>query len=151
MPCPGTCFPPQVAEHWDGQTWRVVRIGYVGDLYGIVALSATNVWAAGGTIGTDQNQDIEHWNGRRWSTTHFWGVESDLTDMAATSPRDVWAVGDILDESGDIAHWDGKRWRFSSPIPRGLVLVGIAAASARSVWAVGWTRKGPGILHYSCR
>ena len=59
-----------------------------------------------------------------------------LYGVAATSPRDAWAVG-LNGTQSLIAHWNGTNWtrKLSS---RGF-LRGAAATSRRSAWAVGGT------------
>lgn len=54
--------------------------------------------------------------------------------MAATSTRNVWAVGALL-----TFHWNGTRWKqLPSPTVAGFAaLAGVAATSAASTWAVG--------------
>src|SRR5438132_2657024 len=77
-------------EHWDGTSWSVVSSpdpGGDNTLNGVVALSATNVWAVGSLI--------EHWDGTQWSivsspsTGYLYGV-------AAVNPNDMWAVGSLF-------------------------------------------------------
>ncbi|MBB2911130.1 hypothetical protein FHS43_002395 [Streptosporangium becharense] len=66
-----------------------------------------------------------------------------LLDVAATGPRDVWAVGyqdSAEDREGTPAavRWDGNRWREVTP-PAADVhhLEGVSAAGPNDVWVVG--------------
>ena len=62
-------------EHWNGTVWTTVfMIPSDGntDLNSVVALSATNVWAVGGTFGgTNQapadTTFVVHWDGTNWN------------------------------------------------------------------------------------
>jgi len=67
-------------EHWNGTRWQMVPItlppspnsGEFAALYGIAALSASNVWAVGEAISNYHANPlyrtlIVHWNGKKWS------------------------------------------------------------------------------------
>jgi IPT/TIG domain len=71
-----------------------------------------------------------------------------IWDFAASSPTDIWAVGQIYEPSDSlIIHWDGGEWtRVSSPTSQ--PLLSISAASADNIWAVG--NEGT-IIHYGGR
>jgi hypothetical protein len=152
----------QLIMSWDGSRWRFDRTpkipGYTW-LSGVVALSANDVWAVGDqwarpTRPHGHRTLIEHWNGSSWKavpspnggpatpvrtakSSSAAGVKeplsvSTLRDIAAISPRNIWAVGGydralrstkekkryrptyrlrLLSE-----HWNGARWTLG-PIP----------------------------------
>jgi len=56
-------------EHWDGAHWQIVKSPSPGSryntLYGVTAVSVTNVWAVGYYVNASQVTQtlIEHWNG----------------------------------------------------------------------------------------
>lgn len=59
-------------EHWDGTAWTIVPSpdapGAIASfLNGIVALSPTDVWAAGFSIAGGDQPLIEHWDGNAWT------------------------------------------------------------------------------------
>jgi hypothetical protein len=66
--------------------------------------------------------------------------DDSLSSVAATGPRDAWAVGQPIGGragcGADVEHWDGTAWR-RVQVPRG-VIVGeadwLAARSARDAW-----------------
>src|SRR5271156_2310075 len=66
-------------------------------------------------------------------------VSGDLSDVAATSASNAWAVG--YTNSGTlIVRWNGTAWkRVPSPGSAGSLLYGVAATSSRDPWAVGCT------------
>ncbi len=72
------------------------------------------------------------------------GDSSNLSDVAAVSSNDVWAVGSFRTEPEQHAlalHWDGVAWSIV-PIPNlpsPSSLNGIDAISSNDVWAVGQT------------
>jgi hypothetical protein len=121
-----------------------------GDLFGVAALSAGNVWAVGSTLSTDPM--TVHWNGHAWREQDLTLVKGHPADppggfeaVAAVSPHDVWAVGGTA--GATLAeHWNGRTWAVV-PTPSagpqfsgiGADLSGAAAVSAHDVWAVGST------------
>jgi hypothetical protein len=80
--------------HWNGKTWRQVPVPVTatGVLYAVAATSWSDVWAVGGSA---DHTAIEHWDGTKWATepSPAPGVSSGLTSVAASSARNVWAVG----------------------------------------------------------
>jgi hypothetical protein len=91
-----------------------------------------------------------------WQTVAPGEMPRGITDVAAVSSSDVWAVGPEpfaeRPQAAVIAHWNGRRLELIRP--RGLRadtddgLAGIAAVSARDVWAVGSSRGEPLTLHW---
>jgi hypothetical protein len=98
-----------ITEHWDGSQWTL-DVNVPGQsLYGVEALSATNVWA----VGTDSYGPlILHDDGSGWVTvpTPEWGRGGGLAgidsapDALAPSPlggrRELWAAGNYLPGQG---------------------------------------------------
>jgi len=147
-------------EHWNGAHWQIVKSPNPGSiynsLYGVTAVSATNVWAVGyyvHTTGVTQTL-IEHWNGSRWSVVKSpspASMNNELFSVAAVSASDVWAVGFSTNNAPEqttlIEHWNGTSWSVvKSPSPgSGDDLRAVAAVSASDVWAVGYTFNGSSI------
>lgn len=136
------------------------------DFYGIVALSATNVWAVGGMTASDgMHVLIEHWDGSRWQANSP-SIHGILCGIAGISAEDVWAVGEdtylgdcdgmgIVGRAHDTLtlHWNGKSWsKISSPAPGASMnsLNSVSAVSSRDVWAVGNARSYTGtmVIHW---
>ncbi|MFL5797106.1 MAG: hypothetical protein ACJ77A_04125 [Actinomycetota bacterium] len=146
-----------LVEHWNGTSWKVVPSPNPGGssrndfLYGVAAVSATNVWAVGRFDNGSANRTlIEHWNGHTWlrvaspniggSTAH-----NGLNAVTATSASDAWAVGGGGNADKTlIEHWNGKTWtRVTSPNGGGPSspfsdLVGVVATSPSNAWATGF-------------
>src|SRR5579885_1110554 len=137
----------------DGRHWRVVPSpnapGLSNSLSAVAAVSPTDVWAAG-TTRTSNGESralVEQWDGRRWHIVPVplpAGIASALSGLAATSPRDVWAVGTVFNTAGQdqtlAEHWDGHTWSIiPTPNPglTGSALARVVALSPRDVWAVG--------------
>jgi len=128
-------------EHWNGTAWKRVPSPSPQNqsfLSGISAVSASDVWAVGGSSKTL----ILRWNGTRWRQvpSPSPGTGALLYDVAAISAGDAWATGRSA-RGALILHWNGTAWRrVRSPAVRsGAALVGISGTSARNVWAVGAT------------
>jgi hypothetical protein len=82
------------ALHWDGRTWSSVEVPSPtpqgGRLFGVAALSPTNVYAVGQAPNIPSL--VMRWNGVSWAreTTPSTGTVWDAT---AAGPGTVWAVG----------------------------------------------------------
>jgi photosystem II stability/assembly factor-like uncharacterized protein len=138
-----------LTEHWNGSRWSVVTSPNPGSggntLFGVAAISASDVWAVGITTSTSQQPLIEHWNGSRWSVVtspSLPALNNALYSVAAVSESDVWAVGSSSTTVGQtlIEHWNGSHWSVvTSPSPgsKGNSLGGVTVVSASDVWAVG--------------
>jgi hypothetical protein len=99
--------------HYNGHTWAKVTSGH--GLEGGSALSASSIWAFGGT-------SVAHWNGSTWTRTSVAALlpaKQLLNDPAvvgidAQSKSSVYAVGsgNLEDEGGPtvILHYNGHAW-----------------------------------------
>ncbi len=132
-------------EHWNGSAWSIVSSPNPTtsqDLYGVAAVSASDVWAVGeGFSSSGFSAVIEHWNGTAWSAVNN-PVMGALRGVSAISANNVWAAGYYSNGSTTlIEHWNGKTWSVvTSPSPGnyGNLLWGVAAVSASNIWAVGY-------------
>jgi len=159
--------------HWDGANWIQVAspnvAGGANQLFGINAISASDIWAVGSAPGGAPL--AMHWNGSSWSVVPVAAdaglISEKFTAVAGTAGNDVWAVGDgkgfYTNQSfATIRHWNGSRWTdkvcraaSASNPPDGYegggssaYFTGVAAAAANDVWAVGVVGSGPVILHW---
>jgi hypothetical protein len=135
--------------HWNGTAWTRVQLPAtvareVGVVTGVAATSATDVWIV--SLPLAWPSGIVHWNGRRWGdvVTPLIGMRYDLLSVAATSARNVWAIGFGL--SRDVAvilHWNGLKWtcalgvQMHPPKVSDVSLAAVSASSAGNAWAVG--------------
>jgi len=121
-------------------------------LYGISAVSTSDVWAVGEVSGTPLT---ENWSGSKWSSVALpagpcSAFESDcvLTGVSGDAPGDVIAVGDGIINSESSAgwvatplafHYNGDAWA-AMTLPSALpytALQHVAAFSPTDAWAVG--------------
>jgi hypothetical protein len=148
----GNFVKQTLIERWNGSQWTVVPGANPGSaiaanqLTGVVALTPSNAWAVGSTTGTGTSSQalIEHWNGGAWTqaTIPVIGAGSRLDGVAASSDRNIWAVGTYGDASS--AHtlaerFDGNNWNVIPSPDGGQVnqLLGAGTSSATSAWLVG--------------
>ena len=140
------------AEHYNGTVWKVVRTPNTGvnfnSFYGGTA-SQGKAWAVGTYLNAQyQNRAlVEAWNGKTWSLDSVPqpGSERDqLFAASATSPSDVWAVGNSEGSDGKFEtlaeHWNGSAWSVvptADPGSTGNHLYAVDAVSADNVWAAG--------------
>jgi len=91
-----------LVEHWDGQRWRLVPSPSPGgysqdsDLWGVAALSASDVWAVG-SIGNDPFQPLaERWDGIAWTQVKAPPSDGELlaiTGLPSAAGLGLWASG----------------------------------------------------------
>jgi hypothetical protein len=102
------------SAHWDGKSWHFVPTPFLQDgkapqnfLTGVSGTGANDVWASGYENNVDQlnlrDPYLLHWTGGGWTLVKVPdpGTEgSQLADVTAVSPSDVWAVGTTLQTDG---------------------------------------------------
>lgn len=129
--------------HFNGRSW-LRGAGAAETIYRASAVSRHDIWAIASAPRADS---VLRYNGSRWRPVRTGAVLAGvaMSDILATSKRDVWVLGDKV--SGGtvrlvLAHWNGARWtRISgrvqafagrlSPAAHGSVLV--TATSAKAV------------------
>jgi hypothetical protein len=158
-----TCSGPlkPMALHWDGVQWNVVPTPKLisvdnAALNGVLAFASNNVYAVGyhpasnGAVKTL----IEHWDGTSWklvTSPNSNQTGNFLWGLSATSPTDIWAVGDRVAPNTPVEtlvlHFDGSKWTVvpsPNPILTGdlsaNVLSSVQAVSSTDVTAVGFIR-----------
>ncbi len=148
----GLLVPSTTASARAACTFKLVSHPEVGDpafdqLYGIDALSATNIWAVGSS-GAGAKPLVLHSNGNKWSIVPSVdkGSTIELYDITVVNAKNAWAVGYYLPSGGGhnrtlIEHWNGTKWTVvPSPNPisgADNFLKGVDADSATDIWAVG--------------
>jgi len=145
------------AEHFDGKNWTVVPTPTTGanftSFYGVAA-SQGQAWAVGDYLNGDYQDRalVEHWDGSQWSIASNpqpGSVRDMLHSATASSPSDVWVVGDQEGQNGKFEtlaeHWEGHSWTVAqtpNPGSTGNHLYAIDAVSANNVWAAGMQLSG---------
>ena len=152
-----------LVEHWNGHSWKIVSSPNVqgrnaNQLNHLAVLAPDDIWAVGySAVLSEQYSSLaEHWNGHRWSIIRTPAIpnspNTDLQDVSAVSPDDIWATGSYwLASVGHFKtlfeHWDGARWsrvEGADPSPsQDCFPLAVGATSTDDVWAAGWYA-GPG-------
>ncbi|MDA8322317.1 MAG: hypothetical protein M0030_21255 [Actinomycetota bacterium] len=139
--------------HWNGRAWTRARLPARlaredGAVTGVAATSAANAWVVTNSLfGGGSLPPILHWNGRQWAKVPSpdLGMSYGLSAVAATSARDIFAVGYTPRFSARslLLHWNGRRWACAfavqtvrSKVP-GVTLNSVSASSPGNAWAVG--------------
>ena len=138
---------------WNGSAWKAVAMpptaGADALLKGVVALSATNVWAVGHTENgslTSSQTLILHWNGTKWSvkSSPSPGTAGTLDGITAISPTNIWAVGAYSDGGHRhtlALHWNGMSWNQATSQDQGsdARLIDVNGTSTSNLWSVGYS------------
>ena len=143
--------------HWNGRVWRQMASPNPGGarrddrLTSVTSVSVDDAWAVGyyREAGSARRVLVLHWDGGSWLPVRVPSLGqsggSMLFGVTATSARDVWAVGYLIQRVPRtlVLHWDGTSWtRTPTPDPAtsGDVLSGVAGTSASNIWAVGHSK-----------
>jgi hypothetical protein len=152
-----SAIPAQAAT----SPWRQVYNKHYGvaandSVYGaVVATSANNAWALGGSDGSYGDRTVQlaeavHWNGKSWSSVAMPSGAKGWVDAAsAPAANDIWAV---TNEGGYILHYNGKSWAVEHHLSgASRLLTSVVAFSATNVWVFGTSGEGPGYgtWHYN--
>jgi hypothetical protein len=129
--------------HFDGTSWSRTVLPparYGGPaLFGVAALSPSNVWAVGmvrPSAAFEWLPLVEHWDGTSWgvvgSPDPNRNIGYNLAGIAAISASDIWAAGTV-----GIENWNGTSWSLVSAVPSGVSQPdGVAALSDGTVVVV---------------
>jgi hypothetical protein len=135
-----------MAMWWNGRTWHSETVpipagGTTSELQGVTAVSPHSVWAVGSYApsGGGSATLVEHWDGAAWTQISSPNptcagcdtAEGGLFAVAASSAKDIWAIGGSL-----IEHWNGTAWSIV-PSHSNWRLSSVTAISAKDAWAVG--------------
>jgi len=143
-----------VAMHWDGRSWRTVRVPFsvpFGKRYELFRSAAAAdpggfwwAYVAGPPAGSGETTGLLHWDGTRWQAITIPLIARDFSQMVPDGHGGVWltADGGTIRHPAEYAyHYGYGRWtRQVVPTPRGFneTMFGMAwIPHTRSVWAVG--------------
>lgn len=139
-------------EHWNGSAWSIIPSPHPGsgnsDLYGVAAVTSSDVWAVGEYETAGANQTLaEHWDGSAWSIAPTPNQGADTNTLNAVSviaPNDIWAAGYYRNAGQDLTlaeHWNGSAWSLVTTPNLGAgnnMLNGVSVASTSDVWVAGY-------------
>jgi hypothetical protein len=113
-----------LAEHWNGQRWRVVPTpdDPTADFNLVESLavrSPADAWAAVATEGNTNGDFFTRWNGKTWQkVAGFANLHGEiaLNGLAIVSPAQSWVAGGY--QGILTGRWDGTSWqRVPTPAP----------------------------------
>ena len=133
-------------EYWNGTSWTQQTGANPGavanNLYGVKALSATDVWAVGCYIDANHNENvlIEHTTdgGNTWTQDSYTGSGCLIAIDGDPSTGDAWAVGG--NNNALTLHLTNGHFELQTNVtPNSAVqLTGVSEHSSNDVWAVGY-------------
>jgi hypothetical protein len=148
-------LPARAADVPPWQIAATVHYGpadYASGYTAVVAPDKNDAWAFGGTNpGGTSAPTAERWTGKRWQP---WALPSGLSGFivaaAASSPSNVWAVGD-----GYALRWNGVRWIVAKTWSQAGQATSVAVISPTNVWVFGSSSfsgvTGLGAWHFTGR
>jgi hypothetical protein len=100
----------------------------------LVVLAKNDAWAFGGTNpGGPSTPTAVRWDGARWQPSRLpTGLNGFIVAAAASSPSNVWAVGD-----GYVLRWNGVRWTVARTWRNNPEITSVAVISRDDVWVFG--------------
>lgn len=148
-----------LAEIWDGQSWRLVTVpgaGQNNQLNSVACLSTTDCVA----VGDDSNQtDVLHafaarWNGRSWHLTRVTGANRFLVSVSCSTARRCMAAGLTAAETGDPGSpiapigelWNGTTWHPADPNIRQASLSSVSCTQSKACVAAGSRQDGQTLI-----
>jgi hypothetical protein len=132
-------IPAQAADA-EAPDWQIVATVHYGaatnacGYSAVVALRTDDAWVFGGTNpGGPSSPTAENWDGKHWRASPLPpGLSGFIVAAAASSPRNVWAVG------GSYAlRWNGVKWSVARAWPQSGQLTSVAAINRDDVWVFG--------------
>ena len=135
----------------NGARWRVDSVAFTDNLYGVSAVSTTDIWAVGA------GGRVAHWNGTGWTGTIESAANTNtLRAVYAIAQNDVVAVGD----NATFIRYNGTSWSAEAAPslmgvgdhlrsvhgtgPSDLHAVGVNGIICRNTGS-GWTRIAQGV------
>lgn len=118
--------PSDCVSAWEGVNWE--RIGYIGYLNDISAVSENEVWFAGG-------EALLRWDGENWEVMRY-GVYP-FCQLEMVSASEGYALGTDDDYTPASYTWDGSQW-LTHRLNTTAALNSLAAAGPGAVWMGGW-------------
>jgi hypothetical protein len=91
-----------LVQRLEGGAWRDESVAGLppreAALTAVAAFGSADAWVAGYNGFFDQQTVLAHWDGTRWSRAQ--GRSGIIFDLAALSPHDIWAVGNVYGAKG---------------------------------------------------
>jgi hypothetical protein len=127
-PSNGWLLGTNQAEHFTGRHWTKVSLPKLGSVISATAVSAHDIWAAGGRFNAlhlaRSTAFFTHYNGHVWRTVGFPAIKLPKNgylypyDIAAASANNIWAAVTVFPAGAQsfLLHWNGSKWQ-KIPLP----------------------------------
>lgn len=122
--------------HWNGLGWRIARRWPNGQITGLSAISASDVWVFGTAVDGSRTVGTWHFGGKSWLPVT--GMAGSIYRASAVSHSDIWAIA--ANPAGPvILRYNGSTWWRvrTGPTLDGVQPQDILALSSRDVWVAG--------------
>jgi len=122
--------------HWNGRGWRMARRWPSGQITGLTAVSARDVWVFGTAIDGSRVVGTWHFDGTTWRPVT--GAAGSIYRASAVSHADIWAIA-VSSGAHIIVRYNGSTWSRvrTGPALNGIEPQDILAVSNRDVWVAG--------------
>jgi hypothetical protein len=92
--------------HWDGSTWRAIKLSYTGSIYGFWGTASNNLYAVG------LGGMILHFDGNQWTQMYSGSRTLLMSDICGFSNNEIYACGyDQTTGRGVLLFFDGTSWK----------------------------------------
>jgi hypothetical protein len=137
-----------VVWHWTGKAWTTRKPPLpITDF----AAAKSALWALSSYEG-GPSASILRWTGREWRREVLPRLPySELNDIVALKPDDVWAVGRLVSsQEGLVLHWDGVSWKRAAHRPARTGFRRAAPDGRGGLWLATRKQQGPDFMtHYA--
>jgi hypothetical protein len=122
--------------HWNGERWRIARQWRDGQITGLTAISANDVWIFGTTTAASRLVGTWHFDGTTWR--QITGEAGSIYRASAVSRNNIWAIAASFG-ADVIMRYNGRTWWRvrTGPALNGIQPEDILAVSNRDVWVAG--------------
>jgi hypothetical protein len=138
---------------WNGKVWTHEPLPKMAYMFGVVALSRTDVWVTGDAAVPSAHYPytpgVARWNGHSWRTYTLAASPDPLINAAPDGHGGIWAVaqepGAVPAFTPDLWHYTGGHWGHSHiPGADAFDIVDQFAAipGTTSIWAAGVFKSG---------
>jgi hypothetical protein len=135
-----------------GNHWSTLKVSNpsTSSLSGIAVGSKSKAWLVGQSFASGgQTPFIESLKGSRFTRTKTKLGTGSLVAAAASSAKNVWAVGATETETAKVVHFNGKKWS-SVTVPGTMsAFTAVSTTGKKNVWAVTLVGSVPSAAHFN--
>lgn len=148
--CTSPAQPAGAVPAGDAAGWRVAYQAGTNGLQSVTATAVNDAWAVGSA---GSGPLVLHWDGHAWQAFPGPGVpDLDLVQVAASSPRNVWVLGEDTggsDPVRSIYRWDGSGWHEMAGLPQFSYFARMLVLGPGDVWTTTGSADGDELYHFN--